>query len=92
MHWIICSFIKNNQCVDILKEILVSKGNYFQNKSSNCYKSRYCNQNNFKVIIVGDNMTNILNGDVNQIDGSNLRNVKVLPAMIQERRSSQEVC
>ena len=85
-------FTEDNKCVDILKETLDSKENLFRNKSSKYYKSRYCSQNKFNILICGgDNNGFKAVSNVTQIDGSYLNNVKVLPSTTNERSDSEAV-
>ena len=86
------AFKENIECVDLLKEILLNKENFYKNKSSKYYTSRYCNQNKFNILIFGGrNDEHNTASDVNQIDGTDFNNVKVFSPMAKERRHSEAV-
>ena len=79
------AYNENIECVDILKQISNDKETCFQNKSSNHYTSRYCNNNKFNILLCGgsgDECKTVSN--VKQIDGKDLNNVKVHSLMTKE--------
>ena len=87
------AYNENIECVDILKQISNDKETCFQNKSSNHYTSRYCNQNKFNILICGGkNYVYETVSGVFQIDGTDLRNVKAVSLMLKKRYDSQAVC
>ena len=89
----ISSITDNCERVNILKEILADK-NYFQNKSKSYYTSRYCNQNNFNLLICGSYLSwlNGVENKIEQIDGSNLNKVKDLVPINKHRTYFEAVC
>ena len=87
------SFTENNECVDLLEDILINKENFFKNKSSKYYTSRYCNQNIFNILICGgSDDENETVSSFKQIDGNTLENVKVLPSMLEYRWFPEATC
>ena len=84
------SVIKNRKLAKELKEILLDQKISYQDESNSYYKSRYCNQNKFNLIIFGafkkyleyDEETLKINY---QIDANDFTNAKVLPPMIRRR-------
>ena len=84
------SFTENNECVEILNAALENKKNFFHDKSST--HSRYCNQNEFNVLICGgyDGRSNEVVRSARKIDA--MKNVQVLPSMAEKRRFNKAVC
>ena len=83
------SFYNNDKFLYLLKEIISKK-----ETSSLKTKNRYCSQNNFKLLICGgyNTKTRKTVSNIDQVDGCNFNNVKVLPSMENERQISQAVC
>ena len=81
---------KNQEYAKELKEVCINR---LKNKSSKCYKNRYCGQNMFNFLICGghnvksDNVVNT----VNQLSGIDLNKTKVLSSIKLERRSFEAV-
>ena len=86
-------FTEDNECVEILKNSLVTKKSIFQNKQSTFNTIRYCDQNNYGILICGGikNEYAVVK-DVKQIDGSDLSNVKVLPSLMERQGCPKAVC
>ena len=85
-------FTENNECVEVLKEILVRKKKLFHNKSKSYYINRYCNQNNFNILICdGSQREESFDNNANYVDESNLNYVKVLPSLREERHGFEAV-
>ena len=88
------SITENSEFVDSLKEVLVNKKHFFQNKSSSYFTRRYCSQNKFNILFCAGyskNKRKNLKG-VSEIDGRNLEDIQFLRPMIEERRYSKSVC
>ena len=88
------SFTENDECVEILKEILANKESFFKNKSSNYYTTRYCNQNKFNILTFGgcDKVLHRSVCNVNQFNGSDFKKVKSLAPMVEGRKLAEGVC
>ena len=90
------SAIENRKFAKELKGILLDQDISYQNKSNDYYKSRYCNQNKFNLLIFGafkkdleyDEKTFEINY---QIDAGNFTNAQVLPLMIRKRDNFEAV-
>ena len=77
----------------ILKEVLNNKDNYYQNKSSAYYTSRYCNQALFNILVCGGRNENYTPVKiVKQLNANNFKSTNVLSSMIDNRVFSQAVC
>ena len=76
------SFTKSNECVKVLKHILLNKKKHlFENRPSSYYTSRYCNQINYDILITGGFRREWVDRSVKnrkQINDSNFRNIKIL--------------
>ena len=85
-------FSGSQECVKILKEVSCNK-NYFKNKSSIFFTSRYCNQNKFNILVCGgyDHRNKNIVKTVNQVEGSNLHRTKIIPSMLEERNCFEAV-
>ena len=47
------SFKTSKECVELMKEILPNKKDFFKNKSSKWYTTRCCNQTSFNIVLLG---------------------------------------
>ena len=65
------------------------------NKSSVHYTNRYCNQNNFNVLVLGgcllSKMYEVVS-NVTQVDVNNFKTLNVLPSMMEAREVCKAVC
>ena len=88
------SFTDIDECISIVKTILVANTECFEETSCTSYSSRYCNQKNFSTILISGYSWhhNQLSKNVNQINANNFKDVKPLSSMIEERRYSKGVC
>ena len=69
-------FQRNEKCNVLAKEILQDKEKFYQNKSTDIYKTRYCSQNNFNILIGGGlDAEDVCDRNIVQLDGENLRNM-----------------
>ena len=86
-------FSEKKDCVKMLRTALVNK-NYFKNKSTVYYTSRYCNQNNYNLLICGGFDERLIKvvSEVKQIDGNDVSNVKDLNPMNNCRYIHRAVC
>ena len=84
----------NEDCVAMLKDLLEKNENCIDRKSSFYYTHRYCSHSKFNFLVCGgrDIASKELAGNVNRIDGSNLKSVKTLPSLIQRRDTCKAVC
>ena len=62
------SFHKNEESLLLINEVLRNKHEFYQNKSSIYYTSRYCNSNMFNILFSGEGR------DVYQTEAKNLQN------------------
>ena len=85
-------FNTNDECASIIKEVLENKKDFCLSKRRTT--SRYCNYNNFNIIICGGKYvcTNDLLNDVRSIEATNINNVKELPKIIKGRNYPEIVC
>ena len=76
----------------IIENILENK-HYFPTQSSVCYVNRYCNHNDFNLLILGGRSTSfdVEIRNATQVD-ANLETVKALPSMMGTRELFQSVC
>ena len=82
-------FIKDEECLDILNEIVKNKENYFKYVPNRCSVSRYCNQNDFKILHSRENdltynWVTVSLSFVEEIDGTNLQNVRDVPLLTKD--------
>ena len=84
-------FTAIDECVAIVKEVLVNKANLIQNKSAVKYTHRLCNQK-LNILFCGGNGRGNAVKSVYHVDGTNLKAVKGLQPMIKERRLAKAVC
>ena len=84
-------FSKNQECPNILKEVYI---NPLKNKSSSCYKSRYCGQNMFNFLLCGGYISesDIVLNTVIKLIGIDFKKTKVNFSMLIERKYSEAVC
>ena len=77
-------FKKDNDCIKILNEYLNCKNIYFLNTSSVYQKSRYCNQNSFRILVCGGTYAGSKRSckSVYCVDVNNLEDVEAYPPMI----------
>ena len=68
-------FLKNKECVTILKNVVQSKEIVFPKKYTSYYTNRFCNQSMFNIIISGGIKLNPLK-KVHFIDGKTLKRIK----------------
>ena len=86
------SFIEMKDCYKLLQEISEKKGVVFHNNSSIYYKTRYCNQQMFDILVCGGrDRKDISVSNIKQVDVNNF-NVNVLPSMIEKRYVFEVVC
>ena len=88
------SFSEITECYELFKKISESKEVVFQDKSSIYYKTRYCNQDMFDILLCGGfdtSRSRKVVGKVRQLDVK-IFNAKVLPPMIMNRQYSSAVC
>ena len=84
-------FTKSEECVNIMKEVLVNK-----TKDTRIHSSitRYCKQNNFNILVCGGEnsgrMKTVSNAYI--INGNDLHNVNTLPQMRKGRKLFEIVC
>ena len=85
---------ENIKIEKILKEVFLFHKEKFLNKIDSCYRSRYCNQNKFNLLICGgyDTKRNKVVGRTSQINGSNSKDLKVLASMENSRKNFKAVC
>ena len=85
------SFVKVEECVDLLKKVLKNKKKF---KVSSSSKHRCCNHGNFNFILCGG--LNLKSGrivsSVNQFNGSTLAPMKALTILKLVRRNYEAVC
>ena len=84
----------HEDCVAMLNDLLKKKENCIDRKASSYYTHMYCSHSKFNFLFCGgrDKLSNKVVGNVNQIDGSNLKSVKTLPSVIQRRYFANTVC
>ena len=87
------SFSNNDACVEILKKHLHKKDNLVGHRSELSSTNRYCSQNKFGILVCGgfSYISWSLPGQVNQIDGTNFKSLKVLPPMTEALADFQTV-
>ena len=83
-------FVKNSECADIIQNVISSKEKFHSNK--NTITSRYCNQNNFNIILCGGDDGESVVRDVYNVDARCSYNVNKMPQMKEGRHDSQVVC
>ena len=91
----ISSFTCIDECVAIIIEVIKNKKHYPEsNMSSVSYKNQLFNRNEFSILFCGGSIIGggITVKSVYQVDGTNLKNVKAFPPMINERRFAEAVC
>ena len=78
----------NEEFAEEIKEVLRNKNYHYKNKNKSFYKSRYCNQNKFNIVVCGGVHMNTYAirtyntyDTVYSIDANNIGNVTVLPKM-----------
>ena len=81
-----------DECISIVKTISATNTEIFEEKSGVNYTNRYCNQNNFNMLIFGGDHPNKLVNNVTQINGNNPKDVKALHPMERERKCFKVVC
>ena len=93
------SFTCNKDCDKTIEEILHDKNTYMKNKSGSFYKSRYCSQHKFNVILCGgytnreeSSSNTTYNKNVYNIDLQNPDDVTILPEMNEDREKFKMVC
>ena len=90
------SLLDNNSCLidefaDSIKSVLIDEGDFNTNKFTTT--SRYCNQNNFNILVCGgeDTNTHKVVSDVYSIKANNLNNINILPQMTEGLRKLKAV-
>ena len=93
------SFSKNDECLAFLKD----KDNIIRHETKVKCINRYCSQNKYNILVCGGEFTltdpvsrkcigKVVTSEVNQVDGSNFKRVKVLQPMIENIEYFQVVC
>ena len=87
------TFYKNEEFAATIQEFLQNKNFFLEFKSKHIYQSRYCNQNNFNIIVCGGRAATTISTlrDVYSIEANNVGNVNVLPQMKEGRGISGAV-
>ena len=88
------SFSKNEDCIPILKDVLDNKKSFVRKNSNFPLTHRFCSQKSSNILICGgfDTRSHKNVGEVKQISGSNLENVKTLSSMTKDISYSDAVC
>ena len=87
------SFAEIDECRAILIDVLNNKGNYYHNKSSVSYTSRYCNQDLYSILVCGgQDTTETEVNSVKQLNATNLNCVSDVSPMINNRQDFKAVC
>ena len=87
------SFSKIKECKAVLIDVLNNKDNYYHNKATVCYTSRYCNQGLYSILVCGgQNATDTAVNNMKQLNATNLNYVNVLSVMLNNRRGFKAVC
>ena len=87
-------FTEVDECKAILNKVVNNKDNYYQNKSSMYYASRYCNQDLFNVVLLGGSEEGNTTPNVDnmkQLNPTNFSCVNVLSPMTGNRRVFETV-
>ena len=83
---------KNNERGKPLKELLLNQKTFNSPRTDKSYKSRYCSQSKFNIILSGCRSSVVTDSKkVYRVNGSNLKNVKSLTPMMNGRRFSDAV-
>ena len=90
---LVSSLSKSSDCMKLLKTFL-DNNDLYQYKSRVNNTIRYCNQNNYKLLICGgqDKRLGKIVRKVQQLDGVDMKSLKNLTPMINERFWFQAVC
>ena len=81
-----------DDCRAMIKNALDEKEVFIGSNASVHTSYRFCHQDKFSMLYCGGFENNKVGNKVLQVDGSNLKTVKVLPTMMQKRRFSEAVC
>ena len=68
----------NDECSEVIKKIIEFKNKFPFNCTNNSYKSRYCNQDNFDIIVVGSECKQDIRNAFT-IDSNDFASVSSLP-------------
>ena len=85
---------KNEECINLLNEVLNCKESLYRNKSSSYYTNRYCDQQMFNIVVCGgyDTISQETVRNATHLRATGINTGKPLPSMVTERNFPCVIC